>query len=210
MSSNFSSNIRRYFFTGLFVVVPAWGTFLILYTLFDALDKMMVDIFEAIINVKVPGSGIASFLILVLLVGMGMTHFVGRRIFAQVEESVGRIPLVRSIYHTLKSMADVLKFRERFGHSKVVTFPFPRDGLWALGFVMGYPPAWLQVSQEAPLLMVFVPTAIHPFTGYLAFIPENKLYRVRLTPEEAMKMEFSAGLYHPKPGWLAPVHPSSS
>ena len=205
----FPSQAKRYFLTGLFVIVPAWGTFLILSTLFVALDNMTVDVFETMLNVKVPGSGIASFFVLVLAVGIAVHHFIGHRIYVQVEGSVERIPLVRSIYNTLKSMADVLNFKERFGQSKVVAFPFPRDGLWALGFVMGSPPAWLQVSAEGPLVMVFVPTAIHPFTGYLAFVPENKALRVRLRPEDAMKMEFSAGLYHPKPGWLAPAPPSS-
>jgi uncharacterized membrane protein len=53
--------------------------------------------------------------------------------------------------------------------------------------------------------MVFVPTAIHPFTGYLAFVPEKSVNRIQLRPEEAMKMEFSAGLYRPQPGWLSPA-----
>ena len=204
----YPTRIKRYFWTGLLVIVPAWGTFLILYTLFDALDHMTVDVFQTAFDIKVPGSGIASFCLLVLMVGVGMAHFVGHRIHMKVEESFEKIPLVRSIYNTLKGMADVLNFRERFGHSKVVAFPFPRDGLWALGFVMGSPPQWLQISKDGPLVMVFVPTAIHPFTGYLAFIPERNVCPVKLRPEEAMKMEFSAGLYRPQPGWLAPVSPS--
>lgn len=206
MASSF--RIKRYFWTGLLVIVPAWGTFLILYTLFDTLDHMTVDLFQTVFDIKIPGSGIASFCILVLLVGMGMTHLIGHQIHMIVEESFGKIPLVRSIYNTLKSMSDLFNFRERFDHSKVVAFPFPRDGLWALGFVMGSPPIWLQVSKVDQLVMVFVPTAIHPFTGYLAFVPEQKICRVKLRPEEAMKMEFSAGLYRPKTGWLTPVSPA--
>ncbi len=57
--------------------------------------------------------------------------------------------------------------------------------------------------------MVFVPTAIHPFTGYLAFVPEESVNRIQLPPEEAMKMEFSAGLYRPRPGWLSPANVST-
>ena len=136
---------------------------------------------------------------------MGTTYLVGQRIHQKFESSLEQIPFVRSIYHTLKSMADVLKFGERFGQSKVVAFPFPRDGLWALGFDMGLPPRRLQISPEGPLVMVFVPTAIHPFTGYLAFVPEDRLNRIQLRPEEAMKMEFSAGLYRPPSGWLTPA-----
>lgn len=198
-------NLKRYFLTGLFLIIPAWGTVLILYTLLETLENMTVDIVWALYGVRIPGSGIAFFCLLVLWVGMGTTYLIGQRIHQKIEYSLERIPFVRSIYHTLKSMADVLKFRERFGQSKVVAFPFPREGLWALGFDMGMPPSRLQVAPEGNLMMVFVPTAIHPFTGYLAFVPEGSVSRIQLRPEEAMKMEFSAGLYRPRPGWLSPA-----
>ena len=211
----FLHNLKRYFLTGLFIIVPAWGTVLILYTLLEALEHLTVDLVWAVYGITIPGSGITFFCLLVLWVGMGTNYLLGQRIHQRLDYSLEQIPFVRSIYLTLKSMADVLKFRERFGHSKVVAFPFPRDGLWALGFEMGRPPHGLQVSSEGPLMMVFVPTAIHPFTGYLAFVPERNLNRIQLRPEEAMKMEFSAGLYRPPLGWLMPArlpgitHPSS-
>lgn len=67
---------------------------------------------------------------------------------------------------------------------------------------MGMAPLPLQVNRSHALMMVFVPTAIHPFTGYLAFIPEPALKPINLAFEEAMKMEFSAGFYRPPAGWL--------
>ncbi|MCZ6801869.1 MAG: DUF502 domain-containing protein [Nitrospirae bacterium] len=196
--------MKRLFVTGFFILVPAWGTFLILYTLFSTLDHLWIDLLGPKLFVEFPGVGIFSFLLLILLAGKIATHLVGQRLLWQAEDSLAKIPLVRSIYHTLKGMSDVFKFRERFGHSTVVVFPFPRDGAWALGFVMGMAPRQLQIADPSNLLMVFVPTAIHPFTGYLAFVPEQTAQRVSLRPQEAMKMEFSAGLYRPKPGWLAP------
>ena len=82
-----------------------------------------------------------------------------------------------------------------------MAFPFPRDGLWAIGFVMGTAPSALQVAPT-PLLMVFVPTAIHPFTGFLALVPQPQLRPINLPPEDAIKMECTAGLYKPAAGWL--------
>ena len=119
----------------------------------------------------------------------------------QTERWIEHIPLVRSVYITLKGMTDLLHFRSRFGRSTVVAFPFPRNGLWAIGFVMGGAPPALQVAPTN-LLMVFVPTAIHPFTGFLALVPEPELRPINLPPEDAIKMEFTAGLYRPATGWL--------
>ncbi|HEX2055165.1 MAG TPA: hypothetical protein VHF07_01650, partial [Nitrospiraceae bacterium] len=77
-------------------------------------------------------------------------------------------------------------------------------GLWALGFVMGTAPGVLQIVPSTELTMIFVPTAIHPFTGYLAFVPKDQLRPLNLAPEEALKLEFSAGLYRPGTRWLSP------
>ena len=197
-------NIQRQFFTGLLILVPAWGTVLILRTLFSTLDQLLGKMFGDVVTADIPGIGIVSLLALIVLAGILATHLhLGQRLLQAAEEWLQRVPLVRSVYLTIKSMTDLFQFRSRFNRSTVVVFPFPRDGLWALGFVMGMAPRPVQVLPSTPLMMVFVPTAIHPFTGYLAFIPEGNIVPISLPPEEAMKIEFSAGLYRPAPGWLS-------
>jgi uncharacterized membrane protein len=199
--------IKRYFLTGLFVLVPAWGTFLILSTLFETIDGMIGDLFGPAGEFQIPGLGIIFLLGLILLTGVLATQFMGQRMVRWTDEWLQAIPVVGGIYLTLKGMTDLFNFRARFTRSTVVVFPFPRDGLWALGFVMGPAPAALQITPPHPLIMVFVPTAIHPFTGYLAFVPQSQLLPTNLPPEDAMKVEFSAGLYRPRPGWLTPPKP---
>jgi len=200
--------IRRYFLAGLLVLVPAWGTFLILHALVTTLDGLIASLLGRAEISEFPGLGLATFVVLILGGGILATHFLGERLLRWTDERLRRIPLVGAIYLTLKGMTDLFKFRERFGRSAVVVFPFPRQGLWALGFVMGPPPAAVQAAvpghpADGPLTMIFVPTAIHPFTGYLAFIPQAKAVPVNLPAEEAIKMEFSAGLYRPRAGWLS-------
>ncbi|GKS64347.1 hypothetical protein YTPLAS72_16510 [Nitrospira sp.] len=185
---------------GLIVLVPAWATYLILSTLFTTLD----DLVGRYMYYRIPGLGVLLLVLVLILAGIFFDHVVGQNILARIERRIERIPLVQSVYLTLKGMTDVLNFRSRFGQSKVVAFPFPRDGCWALGFVMGVAPPSIQVVPSQTLCMVFVPTAIHPFTGFLAFIPEEALHPINLRVEDAMKMEFSAGFYRPKSGWLSP------
>jgi len=194
--------LGRIFLTGLLVLLPAWTTFLILAALFETLDSFLLNLIGRQIQPYAPGLGILLLTGMVLTVGAVATHVIGQRLLRWTETTLERIPLIRSIYLTLKSMTDLLNYKARFGQSTVVAFPFPRDGLWALGLVMGAPPLALQVAPTE-LVMVFVPTAIHPFTGYLAMIPKIQLHPLNLLPEEALKLEFSAGLYRPLPGWLA-------
>jgi uncharacterized membrane protein len=170
--------------------------------MFETLDSFLIDLIGGQMEIYAPGLGVLLLIAVVLTVGAIATHVIGQRLVSWTEATLERIPLIRSIYLTLKSMTDLLNYRARFGRSTVVAFPFPRDGLWALGFVMGPPPPALQIAPMAELVMVFVPTAIHPFTGYLAMIPKTQLHPLNLLPEEALKLEFSAGLYRPLQGWL--------
>lgn len=197
-----SHRIGRIFLTGLLVLLPAWTTFLILTALFETLDSFLLNLIGRQIQPYAPGLGLLLLIGMVLTVGAIATQVIGQRIVRWTERILEQIPLIRSIYMTLKGMTDLLNYRTRFGQSTVVAFPFPRDGLWALGFVMGPPPPALQIAPTVELVMVFVPTAIHPFTGYLAMIPKTQLYPLNLLPEEALKLEFSAGLYRPLQGWL--------
>ena len=197
-----SRHLNRIFLTGLLILVPAWGTFLILAAMFRTLDTLLLDLVGTRLQSYAPGLGIILLAVMVVTVGAVATHVLGQRVVRWTETGLERIPIIRSIYLTLKSMTDLLNYRSRFGKSAVVAFPFPRDGVWALGLVMGSPPPALQVSPDGELVVVFVPAAVHPFAGCLALIPKAQLHYLNLLPEEALKMEFSAGLYRPVPGWL--------
>jgi uncharacterized membrane protein len=198
-----SQRLGRIFLTGLLILLPAWTTFLILIALFNTLDSLLLDLVGRQMQPYAPGLGVLLLVGMVFTAGAIATHVIGQRLVLWTETILERIPLIRSIYLTLKSMTDLLNYKARFGKSTVVAFPFPRDGLWALGLVMGAPPQALQIAPMTELVMVFVPTAIHPFTGYLAMIPKTQLHPLNLLPEEALKLEFSAGLYRPLPGWLS-------
>jgi uncharacterized membrane protein len=195
--------VRRSFLTGILILVPAWGTFLVVETLFVALDGLIADVFGPAVRSDVPGLGLLTLILLILLSGLVAAQFLGQRLVDATERALERIPVVSAIYATLKGMTDLFKFHSRFGEAPVVVFPFPREGLWALGFAMGAAPAPVQASTGTSLVSVFVPTAIHPLTGYLAFIPREQAIPVDLPPEDAMKLEVSAGLYRPRPGWLS-------
>ncbi len=195
--------LSRYFLTGLLVLLPTWATFLILSALLSAVNRAIANMLGQVGVIATPFIGVLLFVLLVLAAGAFGTHLLGSRIIASIEQWITQIPLVRSIYLTIKGMTDLFQFRSRFGRSTVIAFPFPRDGVWALGFVMGPAPRAVQIDPATTLLMIFVPTAIHPFTGYLAFVPHLQVRPLNLLPEDAMKMEFSAGFYKPAEGWLA-------
>src|ERR1043165_998104 len=106
-------SLKRYFLTGLLVVVPIWGTILVLKTLFVTFDGLLGDLPERYVTHRYPGLGILLLLLVILFAGLLATNIVGRRIVTLWEGWLQRVPLVRGIYATIKSMMDVLSFQEK-------------------------------------------------------------------------------------------------
>ena len=191
--------MHRHFLTGLAVIVPVWGTFLILKTLFTTLDGALGDLLGPGVRSSIPGLGVLALLLVIFATGALASNLLGARLWKSSEAALLRIPLVRSIYTTFKSVTDIFSFMDRQRENRIVLLPFPRQGLYAIGLQMGDAPDSLQLAPDGRLSLIFVPTAPHPFTGYLALVLTHELIPLRMGFHEAMKMEFSAGLYIPKP-----------
>ncbi len=197
------ASLQRRFLTGLVVVVPVWGTCLILKTLFTALDGALAALLGPAVSSSIPGLGALALLLVILATGALTSNLFGARLWNASETAILRIPLVRSIYTTFKSVTDIFSFMDRRRDNRIVLLPFPRPGLYALGLLMGDAPETLQLVPEGRLSLIFIPTAPHPFTGCLALVPTHDLIPLRMGFHEAMQMEFSAGLYTPQPAPVA-------
>ena len=195
-------SLKRYFITGLLVVVPIWGTVLVLKTLFVTLDGLLGDIPARYVTQRyVPGVGILVLVSVILLAGVLATNIVGRQVVTIWEDWLQRVPVVRGIYATIKAMMDVLSFKDRTGettkYSRVVMIEFPRKGQYALALVTGVTPGEVQDISPDRVINVYVPTSPNPTSGYLLFVPESELIPVNMSVDEAMKMMFSGGMYTP-------------
>src|SRR4026208_2257759 len=120
-----SQTLWRYSLAGLLVLVPAWVTVLILSALVRALNELIHDLPWNIGDRLLPGLSLVVLLLLIVIVGAIATHVVGRRIIIHAERWIERVPLVRSVYITLKGMTDLLNFRFRFGRRTRGGVPFP-------------------------------------------------------------------------------------
>ena len=194
-----AQQVQRYFLTGLAVIVPLWGTFLILKTLFTAVDGALADVLGPAASSSIPGLGALILILLIVTTGAVASNLLVRRLIKASEAALLRVPLVRSIYTTFKSITDIFTFMDRQRENRIVLIPFPRLGLYAIGLLMGEAPEELQCSPSGRLSLVFVPTAPHPFTGYLSLVLDHELIPISMGFHDAMKMEFSCGFFIPAP-----------
>ena len=190
--------LKRYFLTGLLVIIPIWGTILILKALFVAVDGILGDLLVRLVpSHYVPGLGILALIVLVFATGLFATNFMGRQIVKWWEQCLNRVPLVRGIYSTLKSVMDILSVSEHASYNRVVMIQFPKDGHYCIAFVTGVTKGEMQDLVQEPLIHVYVPTSPNPTSGYFLLVPEHEVISVDMSVEEAMKLIVSGGLCSP-------------
>ena len=204
------TSLKRYFLTGLLVIIPIWGTILILKALFVAVDGILGDLLVRLVpSHYVPGLGILALIALVFAAGLFATNFMGRQIVKWWEALLNRVPLVRGIYSTLKSMTDILSFSKQASYNRVVLIQFPKNGHYCLAFVTGVTNGEVQDLTPGPLVHVYVPTSPNPTSGYFLLVPEHEITSVDISVEEAMKLIVSGGLYSPSTSLAATVTAST-
>lgn len=179
------------------MITPIWGTILVLKTLFVTVDSILGNMLAEVVteDYYVPGLGILTLVLLIFLAGAMGTNLIGGQIVRKWEDLLHRVPIVRGIYATLKSMMDILSFKQREKYNKVVMIQFPKDGNYVLAFVTGETREEVQTLSEDPLVHVYVPTSPNPTSGYFLLVPEKEVMAVDLSVEEAMKLIVSGGLY---------------
>jgi uncharacterized membrane protein len=198
MAIPIAPRLQRLFLTGLVVVVPVWGTVLILTTLFNTLDRALANLLGPTVSSSIPGLGVLMLLLVILVAGVLASNFLGLRALKISETALLRVPVVRAIYSTFKSLTDIFSFLDQRQDHRLVLIPFPRKGLYAIGLLIAEAPEDLQRSPLGRLWIIFVPTAPHPFTGYMAFVLQQELIPLSMEFHDAMKMQFSCGLYIPQ------------
>jgi uncharacterized membrane protein len=193
------TSIKRYFLTGLLVITPIWGTILVLRTLFLTVDDILGDMLARVLpqGAYIRGLGIVTLILLIFTVGLLAANIIGRQIVRHWEEWLHRVPVVRGIYATLKSMMDILSFGEREKYNRVVLIQFPKNGHYCFAFVTGSMQGQVQALTPEPLVNVYVPTSPNPTSGYFLLVPEREVIPLDMSVEEAMKLIVSGGLYQP-------------
>ena len=205
---SFRASLKRYFLTGLLVITPIWGTVLILKTLFVTVDGILGNALSRFFlpEAYIPGLGIVTLVLLILITGLLAANLLGGQIVKAWEQLLHRVPVVRGIYSTLKSMMDILSFTERDKYNRVVLIQFPKEGDYCFAFVTGMMRGEVQTLSPSPLLNVYVPTSPNPTSGYFLLVPESEVVPLDISVEEAMKLIVSGGLYSPaKPVQIAGV-----
>ncbi|GHC61807.1 DUF502 domain-containing protein [Limoniibacter endophyticus] len=199
--------LRNYFLAGFIVSAPLAITAYLAWSFVGWVDSWMKPLIPGRYNpdnylpFAIPGLGLLFALLLITLVGFLAANIIGRSIVNVGESIVGRMPLVRSIYHGLKQILETVLSHKKDTFRKVALIEYPRKGLWSIAYVSTdkYNEATAKLNRNGKEhVAVFLPSTPNPTTGYLLYVPREDMLELDMSLEEGAKLIISAGIVAPE------------
>ena len=182
---------KKYFITGLLVIIPLWATFYVLSALLGVIDGILGDVPRYFLGRKIPGLGIITLIVFVIIVGMLSANYLGTRLVRYSDQLMQKVPLVRGVYTTVKQIMETFSIKHNF-HG-VALVEYPRKGCYSVGFMTGEVQG-PRIGLSGRFITVFVPTTPNPTAGFLLILPEAEVTQLDMTVEQGMKFIISLGL----------------
>lgn len=203
--SSLLKRLRSYLFAGILVTAPITLTIYLTYLFLTFVDRQVANILpEELYNqlygrTMFPGVGVLIAVLFFIVVGWLATNFLGRMLVRASEYIVARVPVINTLYKSVKQLFETLIGSQAQAFREVVMIEYPRKGTWTLGFVTGFTEGEVQDVTPEDLINVFVPTAPSPVNGFLLFVPRNEMIPLKMSVEEGIKMVISMGIITPEP-----------
>ncbi|MEK7835699.1 MAG: DUF502 domain-containing protein [Pseudomonadota bacterium] len=197
--------MKKYFVTGLLVWVPLGITLWVLHLLVSTMDQTLLLLPEEFrterwLGVYVPGMGVVMTVVVVLVTGVVVTNFLGQRLLLFWEGVLSRIPVVKSIYNSVKQVSDTLFTSGGHAFRKALLVQYPREGSWTIAFLTGEPGGDVINHQHGEYWSVYVPTTPNPTSGFFLMIPKADVIELDMSVDAALKYIISMGVVAPGNG----------
>ena len=194
--------LRKWLFAGLLVIVPVAITAWVLQWVIGTLDQTLLILPEAwqpdkLIGVHIPGFGVLLTFAILLVVGAAASNFLGKRLVIWGDAIVSRIPVVRSIYSSVKQVSDTLFSETGNAFRTAVLVQWPRADVWTIGFVTGVPGGDVSNYLVGEYLSVYVPTTPNPTGGYFVMLRKSDCIELKMSVDEALRYVISMGVVVP-------------
>ena len=205
--------MKKYFVTGLLIWIPVVITFVVLAWIINTLDQILLLAPaaarpDALFGFHVPGIGVVVSLLLILITGLAAANFVGQRMVRFWEGLLSRIPVVKSIYYSVKQVSDTLLSSNGQAFRKALLIQYPREGMWTIGFQTGAPGGDAAHHLGGDYVSVYVPTTPNPTSGFFLMLPRKDAIELDMSVDEALKYIISMGVVAPPPGRSRPPQPA--
>lgn len=195
--------MKRYFITGLLIWIPLSITGAVLAWIVNTLDGWVMPWLPLYLQPKtflgfnIPGLGVVLCALILLATGIIGANVLGQRIVRFWESLLARIPVVKSLYYSIKQVSDTLFSDSGKAFSKALLVQYPRKGIWTIAFLTGAPNQDLAQQLGGDYISVYVPTTPNPTSGFFLMLPSADVIELDISVDEALKYIISMGVVAP-------------
>jgi len=202
--------MKKHLITGLAILLPIVLTLMVIFWLIDFFTAPFVPLVTSKIfnSHGILNTGSTIFIsrmlallflsIFIFLLGVVARWFLIKNILSVANRILSRIPLIKTVYKVSRDIALALfSLDGKKAFKYPVMIPFPHQSTYTVGFQAGEVTEEILAVSKEPLVSVFAPTAPHPITGFIFFVPQKNVHKLNMTNEEAVKFIVSCGLIHP-------------
>lgn len=196
--------IKRYFITGLLIWVPlvitGWVLSLIVSTLDQSLRLLPESVHpQKLFGFAIPGAGAVLTLLMILVTGLLAANFIGQKLVVWWEKLLARIPVVNSVYNSVKQVSDTLFSPNGNAFRKALLVRYPHRDSWTIAFLTGAPGGDIINHLNGEYVSVYVPTTPNPTSGFFLMMATKDVVELDMTVDEALKYIISMGVVAPAP-----------
>jgi uncharacterized membrane protein len=197
------ARLRTYFFAGILITAPVSLTIYLAWLFISFVDDWVFSLLppdynpESYLPFFVPGLGLLLVLVGLTVIGALTAGILGRAARQLIDGILNRLPVIRSIYSAIKQIMETVLANKSAAFRECALIEYPRKGIWTLGFITGTTQGEIQDLSAATLISVFVPTTPNPTSGFLLFVPEQDVVRLKMSIEDGLKLVISGGLVTP-------------
>lgn len=204
--------MKKYILTGLLVWLPLAVTVWVISTVMGTLDGVfawLVSAMQAVLPESmrpslqslrdIPGLSAVVMVSALLLTGMAVTNMAGQWLLTQSNRVMSNIPIVKSIYTSVKQVSDTLFSSSGQAFRQAVLVQYPRAGSYTIAFVTGKPNGEVAQKLPADMLTLYVPTTPNPTSGFMLIVPKADVIDLHMSVDEALKYIISMGVVAPPP-----------
>jgi len=202
--------VKKYILTGLLVWLPLAITIWVLMNVIGALDGVFAWVVIAAQTVMpkefsaslealrhIPGLSVIVVVAALLLTGMAVSNMAGQWLLNQSNRLFSNIPIVKSIYSSVKQVSDTLFSSSGQAFRQAVLVQYPRAGSWTIAFVTGKPGGEVARNLPDDMLTLYVPTTPNPTSGFMLMVPKAEVVELHMSVDEALKYIISMGVVAP-------------
>lgn len=195
--------MRKYFITGLLILVPLAITAWVLSLIINTMDQSLLFVPErwqpkALFGVNIPGLGTLLTIVIVFLTGLLTNNLVGNYVVRMWEKLLKRIPLVNSLYSSVKQVSDTLFSSSGNAFRKAVLIPYPHQNSYTIAFLTGTPGGDVKNHLVGDYVSVYVPTTPNPTSGFFLMLARKDVVELDMSVDAALKYIVSMGVVAPE------------